>query len=159
MSSIIYNLSLTGHIIGLSMLAGTTVVDLILVRQFWVQYHVDKTKGVLIHKAMSKYYALQPLGGAILILSGLVMMAYMHSVYGEQTWFRIKFALVIVIIINGIAVGRRHISRLRNLLNAETASAIPDIDMLTIKRNINLFHISQGTLLISVFVLSVFKFK
>jgi len=154
-----YHIALVTHITGLAMMAGTTLVDAVITKQFWKQYANDKPKGLAINQAMSKFIMLFGIGILLLIISGVAMMAITHGVFGEQLWFRIKFGLVIIIILNGITFGRRQGIKLRKLLAEETAGKDVDAKLLKVKAGINWFHIAQMVLFMLVFVLSVFKFN
>jgi len=66
---------------------------------------------------------------------------------------------VILIIINGIVFGRRLGLKLRKNLSAEAMDKNVEDRVLKLKRNLSLFHISQLAILITIFVLSVFKFN
>jgi hypothetical protein len=155
----LYHAALVAHIAGLTIMAGTTLADYVVTKQFWKQYAIDKTKGIAINEATSKLVVLFGIGIILLILSGVGMMALTHGVFGEQTWFRIKFGLVIIIIINGLAVGRTQGAKLRRILHGGPAGNNTDEGLLKIKTNINWFQLSQMGLFIIVFVLSVFKFN
>ncbi len=154
-----YHLALVTHIIGLTMMAGTTLADYVITRQFWKQYANDKLKGMAINQAMSKFQMFFGIGIILLILSGVEMMAITNGAFGEQTWFRIKFCLVILIIINGLAVGRRQGTKLRKLLSGKAAVENVDAKLLKVRTHLNWFHIAQMTLFTAIFVLSVFKFN
>ena len=155
----LYHLALVIHITGLTMMAGTTLADYIMTKQFWKQFATDKQQAFAINKAMSKLIMLFGIGIILLILSGVGMMWLTNGIWGEQLWFRIKFGLVIAIIINGIAVGRRQGSKLRKLVALEATGENTGTILFKVKSNINWFHIIQLTLFIIVFVLSVFKFN
>jgi hypothetical protein len=147
------------HIVGLTMMAGTTLVDYVLFKQFWKQLDINEVKGLAINEAMSKLPILFGLGIMLLIISGVSMMAITHGVFGEQIWFRIKFGLVIIIIINGLAVGRRLGLKLRKILSEEASDKNVEAKLSKVKSSLSLFHISQMALFITIFVLSVFKFN
>jgi uncharacterized membrane protein SirB2 len=155
----LYNAVLVAHIIGLTMVAGTTLVDYITTGYFWKQYTLDKRNGIAIQQTISKFQFLPAIGLILLIISGVGMMALTRGVFGEQIWFRIKFGLVIIIIINSLAVGRRQGSKLKKLLLAENIDDNSDTKLLKIKNNLRWFHIIQITLFVIVFVLSAFKFN
>jgi len=141
------------------MLAGVTLVDFILFKQFWKHLKSDKKEGLAINAAMSKLPALFGIGVILLILSGVGMMAITNGVFGEQVWFRIKIALVVIIIINGLTVGRRQGAKLRKILPEVTSENDIDSRLLKIRVRLRRFHISQLALFIIIFVLSVFKFN
>ncbi|MHA4811206.1 hypothetical protein ACX0G9_24100 [Flavitalea flava] len=156
----LYHIALVIHIIGLSMMAGTTVVDYIITKQFWKQYAKDQTKGLAIYETISKIVILFAIGIILLILSGVTMMAITHGAFGEQTWFRIKFGLVVIIIINGLANGRRLGIKLRKkYLSAGIAWNNNESGLFKIRFSLRLFHFSQMLLFIIIFILSVFKFN
>jgi uncharacterized membrane protein SirB2 len=155
----VYNAVLVAHIIGLTMLAGTTLVDYVTTRYFWKQYSMDKQNAITIQQAISKFQFLPAIGLLLLIISGVGMMALTRGVFGEQIWFRIKFGLVVIIIINALAIGRRQSLKLRKLLSAENRSEKVDMQLFKIKTNLQWFHIIQITLFIIVFILSAFKFN
>jgi len=148
---------LTMHLMGFVMVAGTTVADFIAFRQFWNQYELDAVKGRAVFQAISKFPILFRIGIILIILSGVGMMAITHGVFGEQLWFRIKFALVIMVILNGLITGRRQSRRLSRILNAE----LPDnfVKFARVKGNLKMFHYVQLTLLFIILFLSVFKFN
>lgn len=143
------------HIVAITLMAGGTVVDFIQTRKFWIFYARDPQQGMLVRKMSDKLPLLIIAGLILLLLSGIGMMAATHGVYGEMLWFRIKIALVLLVILNGIVIGRRLNVRLMRLLNASGSAD----ELNRVKRNLNLFHISQLTLFFIIFFLSAFKFN
>jgi hypothetical protein len=154
-----YHLALVAHISGLTIMAGATVVDALITRQFWKSYFEDKSRALGINQAMSKIPLLFGIGILLLILSGVAMMGMTGGAFGEQLWFRIKFGLVILIILNGLAVGRRLGTKLKKLLAAEIKTGSPAAALLPIREKLNVFHAAQLTLFLLIFILSVFKFN
>jgi len=155
----IYHTALVTHITGLTMMAGTTLMDYVIFKQVWKQYAIDKMRSLAISEAMVKLQIVFGTGFLFLLISGITMMYLTHGVFGEQTWFRIKFGLILVIMINGLAFGRRQGVKLRKLLPEEISGGNLSNQILKIKDNLNLFHISQLAIFITIFVLSVFKFN
>src|SRR5688500_3201717 len=155
----LYQIALVTHIVGLSTMAGTTFASYVLTKQFWNQYASDKSKATAIHNAGLKFTMLFGLGIVLLILSGVAMMVITRGAFGEQLWFRIKFGLIIAVIINGLAVGRRQGSRLTKILSEKAPEATSNEKLLGIKSNIRWFHISQMIFFFIIFTLSVFKFN
>jgi hypothetical protein len=154
----IYHIALVTHITGITMVAGTVLVDYMISKQFWKLFEIEKQKGVTILEATSKLPILFGVGFLFLIISGVYMMYVTHGAFGEQIWFRIKFGLIILIIINGLAIGRRLGIKLRENLSGETTGKV-EMALFKIKGNLSLFHISQLMMFIIIFVLSVFKFN
>ena len=141
------------------MIAGTTLVDYVIFKQFWKQLAVDGRNGLAINQATSKFPILFGLGFILIIISGVYMMYVTHGAFGEQTWFRIKFGLVIIILINGLVVGRSQGSKLTKFLSGELPDKNMEDELLKIRRNLSMFHTSQLALFLVIFILSVFKFN
>ena len=158
-TEIFYHIALVTHIIAITMIAGTTLADYVIYKQFWKKLAVDKPQARTIMEAVSKLPVLFGIGFILIIVSGVYMMYVTNGAFGEQTWFRVKFALIILIIINGLAFGRRQVVKMRNILSDETTDKNAEGLLFKIKNNLSLFHTSQLTMLITIFVLSVFKFN
>jgi hypothetical protein len=155
----IYYISLVGHIIGLTMMAGTTLVQFVTFNQFWKQYETDKPKGLAINETLSKFPVFFNAGFLLLLISGITMMYITHGAFGEQIWFQVKLGLIIVILINGVAFGRRQSIKLMKLLSGEVTGKYVGEQLLKIRRNFSLFHVLQLALFLTIYILSVFKFN
>ena len=155
----IYHIALITHLAGLIMLAGTTLVDYILTRQFWKQHAIDPTRSSSIREATSRLPILAAVGILFLIASGIYMMYVTRGAYGEQIWFRVKFGIVLLIIANGVVFGRRQGVKLRKLLSEGASSLKGDAGLLQVKANLNLFHLAQLAFFVCILTLSVFKFN
>lgn len=155
----IYHLALITHLSGLIMVAGATLMDYIVTMQFWKQYANNKSEGLAVIKALTRFPFVFGIGFLFLIASGVYMMYVTNGAYGEQVWFRVKFGLIILIILNGIVFGRRQGSKLRKMLFLETPEENMKAALLKIKGNLNLFHLSQLVFFLSILTLSVFKFN
>ena len=159
LTSTLYQTCLVLHITGITAMAGATVVDSIVFRQFWKQYASDKRKAAGTIETAAKFARLIPLGFLLLLLSGVGIMALTKGLYGEQVWFRIKMALVLLTVINGIAVGQRNGRKLQRTVAAEAAGANEDARILNLKAKLGWFHAIQLLLFLLIFVLGVFKFN
>jgi type IV secretory pathway TrbD component len=151
----IYNIALITHLAGLALMAGATIQDFSITRQFWKHFAIDRSRGLAIREARERSPLFFGIGAACLIVSGLIMMVLTKGVYGEQLWFRIKFGLVILIIINGILLGRLQAGRLGKLLQEGAGEG----SLLKVKGNISRIHLLQLFLFLVIFCLSVFKFN
>lgn len=155
----IYHAALATHITGLTMMAGTTLMDYVIFKQVWKQYWADKTRALAISEALVKLQIVFGSGFLLLIISGVTMMYLTHGVFGEQLWFRIKFGLILLIMVNGLGFGRRLGVRLRKLLPQEVSGVNVGDKIRKIRDNLSLFHITQLAIFLTIFVLSVFKFN
>jgi hypothetical protein len=148
---------LTIHLMALILMAGTTLVDFVTLKSFWriFEKQTDRASGLL--EATASYSRLIGIGAALLILTGFGMMFVTHGVFGEQVWFRIKFVLVLLLVANGIFIGRRLGVRLRKTvaLNNQTNES----GIRKIRAALNRFHISQLLIFTVIIFLSIFKFN
>lgn len=144
------------HLTGLILFAGTSLAGQSALRQFWKQYDLDKTKAAIVLQARAKFPVLMGVGFGLIILSGVGMMAITHGSFGEQLWFRIKFGLVLIVLITGI-IERKQTSKLAKTV-ANTEKGFSEKAKL-IKRNLRLLQYTQLLLLFLIVLLSVFKFN
>ena len=155
----IYNASLVLHIVGISVMAGTTFIDFITFEQFWKVFFSDTEKGLLIEGSLNKFQKFMGLGLLFIIISGVIMMVFLHGVWGQQIWFRVKMGLLLLIIINGLGFRRRLGTKLKKLL-AEISSDHSFVEKLVnLKANIRTVHLLQLVLFVAIFTLSIFKFN
>ena len=150
-------LLVTLHLTGLVIMAGTTIIDYITYRTFWRIYALEKQTSKNLLQLMSKFSRLIGIGAAVLILTGFGMMVLTKGAFGQQLWFRIKFALVIILVLNGILVGRRQGSKLRKRAADTGFQLTPQTSKL--KSRLNLFYCVQLLIFIVILILSVFKFN
>src|SRR5574337_1064676 len=132
------------HLTGLILFAGTSLAGQSALRQFWKQYDFDRTKAVAVLQARAKFPLLMGVGFGLIILSGVGMMAITHGAFGEQLWFRIKFGLVILILITGIIERKQQGKLAKKAMNTEPGFSD---EMKLIKRNLQILQYSQLLLL------------
>jgi len=145
------------HIIGLTLAAGTTLNSYSLFRRFWRVYPTDRNRAVNMLDGAARLPVFIGIGMGLLILSGVGLMALTKGVYGEQLWFRIKFALVVLVIVNGMmatSLGRKQ----KKLLALSSERNVQD-ELDKLKGRINVFYLSQLFLFLVIFILGVFKFN
>lgn len=150
-------MSILVHIIGLTLAAGTTLIGFSLNRRFWQLYPGNRNKAVDLLENVARMSFWIGLGIGLLILSGVTLMALTKGVYGVQLWFRIKFALVMLVIVNGI-IARRLGVRQKRLVTLASERNVED-DMHKLKTRIDVFYWSQLFLFLLIFILGVFKFN
>lgn len=150
-------LSILIHIIGLTLAAGTTLNSYTLYRRFWRIYPADRNRAENLLEGSARLPVLIGIGMGLLILSGIALMALTKGVYGEQLWFRIKFALVVLVIVNGIMASS--LSRKQRKLLALSSERNVQVELDKLKGRINIFYLSQLFLFLLIFILGVFKFN
>jgi len=145
------------HLLGVIAFAGTSLVDYVTMRQFWQQYGQNRTRAIAVLQAMAKFPLLMRVGIIVIILGGVGMMGLTHGVFGEQVWFRIKFGLFVILILNYLLLGRRQVTALRQAVekNADLVAG----QLKKRKNNLDIFQLSQLLLFFIIILLSVFKFN
>jgi len=155
----IYHLALVAHIVGITIMAGTTFIDFITFKQFWKIFSGDKAKSLVIEDILFRLQKFIGIGMLVIIISGVLMMVYLHQVWGQQLWFRVKMGILLLIIINGLVIRRRMGFRLKKLLAEESPGSSFNTKLSGLKRNITASHLFQMLFFTIIFVLSVFKFN
>jgi uncharacterized membrane protein len=153
------HLSLVLHIIGLTIVGGSNLIAFVMQAQFWKLYEQDKGKGAAVMIATSKVPRITMVGLLLLILSGVAMMVITQGAFGGQVWFKIKMSVLLIIIINALLFGRKSGATLRNLIIDDTNGKDMTPELRATKRRIRVFYLIQLSLLLIIFVLSVFKFN
>jgi len=147
------------HIIGLATMAGTTIVSYVTYGQFWRQYALGKERAMAILNLTASFRFLFAGGFLLLLISGIGMMVQTRGVFAEQSWFRIKMGLLVLILLNGAVYGQRLTSRLRQVVGMEIAGGNAQASLESLKSSILVMHIGQLLLFAGIFVLSVYKFN
>ena len=159
MSATFYNAALVLHIVGITMMAGTSFIDYITFRFFYKTYATDTAKGLVLESYLYNLQRFLGIGMLLILASGITMMVKLHDVWGAQLWFRIKMGLLLLVIINGLGLRRMLGLRLRKTLSNGTAAIVMGEKWNTIKRNFTMVQFIQILLFITIFILSVFKFN
>jgi uncharacterized membrane protein SirB2 len=154
MSSVLYSTFLTLHIAGFTLFAGILLADFVAFSRFWRVWDRDPAEALLTRQITAGFPPLIRAGAVALLVAGIGMMVMTHGIFGEQTWFRIKIALVVLILINGVIGGRLQGVQLKKLLDSRSTTAPA-----ALRARIRLFHVLQLILLLGVFLLSAFRFN
>jgi hypothetical protein len=153
----LYQVAVATHIIGLSCLAGATLVDYIVGKEFWREYFDNLVRAMAINQARSIVTVAFLIGVTLFIISGLTMMGITRAPFASQLWYKVKFDLMIVLIIGGLAVRRRQALKVIELLSAERTGLSHKCEPLKLKNGMNLFHFIHCMLFVLLFILSIFQ--
>jgi len=159
MNTGIYYSALAIHAIGITMMAGTTFIDAVIFRLFWKIFPNDIDKHELTASIIYKVQKIVGFGMLAILISGVMMMYYLHEVWGAQIWFRIKIGIVLLVIINGLVIRRRLGLKLKQILTDIATGKNSETKNAAIKRNFMIFHLLQLLFFVIIFILSVFKFN
>ena len=116
MSTTFYNIALVAHVVGITIMAGTTFIDFVTFRIFLKFFNADKIKGFVMEGYLYKLQRFLGIGMLVILASGVTMMVKLHEVWGAQLWFRIKMGVLLLIIINGLGLRRMLGSKLKKIL-------------------------------------------
>jgi hypothetical protein len=158
MEQTIYKIALVAHIVGITIMAGTTFIDFISFKQFWKTLSNNRSAALVIADYLYKLQRFMGIGMLIIIVSGVNMMIFLHQVWGEQIWFRVKIGILVLVIINGLALRRRLGNSLKKLLDELPGNEM-DSKLVKLKGNITISHLFQFLFFVTIFILSVFKFN
>lgn len=159
MSITLYHIALVTHIIGITVMAGTSFIDFVAFRILCKAYPADNVK-VLIFK--DYLYSLQRflgLGMLLILVSGVAMMIKFHEIWGAQLWFRIKMGILLLIIVNGLVLRRRVGSTLKKITVTDGSITTLSQKWDSVRRNMTAIQLVQILLFVIIYVLSVFKFN
>jgi uncharacterized membrane protein SirB2 len=148
---------LTLHLIALVIMAGTTLIDFISYRTYWKLYDRQKEQAAGVLRATANFSRLTGIGAGLLVSTGVGMIALTHGLLAEQLWFKIKFGFVLILIVNGLLVGRRQGVRLRKVINEDSMELPAQVQ--TIRQNLNRSHIAQLIIFCIIIFLSAYKFN
>lgn len=152
----LFSTLLTLHLMALITMAGITLADYLANASLWRSLGQTEQPAALLN-LMARFPRIAGIGAAVLIFTGFGMMILTHGVFGEQLWFRIKFGLVILLILNALIEGRRQSGKLRKLLSVSGTLLTAEIQR--IKSRLNRFHLVQLLLFLLIIFLSIFKFN
>ena len=154
MTAYLLPLLISIHLIDLVFMAGTTVADFIGYRKL-LEIRSNVEQAGFLYGFTRIFPRLIGIGAALLIAIGIGMMALTNGVFGEQLWFRTKFGLVLLLILNGVVIGRRHMIRFREAL----LTANDTFDAARKQHILSVFYASQYLFFAAIILLSVFKFN
>lgn len=147
---------LTLHLIAFTLMAGTTVIDFVNYRTFWKLVNRQKEQALGILAATTKYSRLTGIGAALLIATGIGMVALRNGYPGEQLWFRIKMILVLLLVGNNLLNGRRLDIKLRRTFRTDPEAATDHA--LNLKSKLQTFYLVQLGIFLTIIFLTTNKF-
>jgi hypothetical protein len=159
MSAAVYQMALVAHVVGITIMAGTTFIDFITFKTFLKAYRTDRANSLLLENYLYRLQRFLGIGMLVILASGVLMMVRLHEVWGAQIWFRIKMVILLLIIINGLGLRRLLGSRLKKLLAREISANSASEEFSGIKWRLSVVQVIQMILFVTIYVLSVFKFN
>lgn len=159
LKAVLYDSALVTHIIGLTVMAGTAMHDRISTARYWSAIKKSNNRFSVPSPPWHRYHRLLGVGLAILVVSGFCMMTQLHDVWGRQTWFRLKMAVLLAVIVNGLVIRPALVRKMSTLTAASRAENTPEgLPPTTQWKRLAASQACQLLLLVTIYVLSVFKF-
>lgn len=152
----LYQVVKTLHIFGFITAIGITIANLIAYQQFWKLYIRDREQGISTFKVVQKLQVAGMAGMAILLLTGITMLAFIHWSFIALLWFQIKLGLVVLLFLNGLTLGRTSAMSLQALMKQESPAS--EVVVQAIQDRTRVFFTIQLILFSIIVVLSVFRF-
>lgn len=154
--NLLLEICLVLHITGITILTGTTLVNYVISKQFWSNIRVDINRAIIINSTTLTLGRITAIGGMLTVLSGIAMVALFHGAFNSLLWFRLKMVILLLIIANSLFVERPLNFKLKTLLPGN-ANAVNELE--AVKSKMNVYYLSQLTMLLIIFVLSIFRFN
>jgi hypothetical protein len=92
-----------------------------------------------------------------MLLSGFLMLKALSWAVVGQWWFIIKMALVVALVLNGMLIAKPNASKLRVLVGQLVNGQPVEAELKTVRKKMIVFHFSEMSLLIVVYLLAVFQ--
>lgn len=144
------------HITGFTIMAGTVIANISIYRKLDKYLISDKPRALTILESTEGLPMLIGIGAMLLLTTGIGMVFIFKSAVTSMLWFRIKMALVLLILITGAIIPRQNTAKLKILLADKSRESIGPIEILRSK--MSFFQLTQLLLFLSIFILSVFRF-
>lgn len=159
-SSTILNAALVLHIIGIVMMVGTFFASYFVYRHLWKLFIDEKERCGMLFRIIANFQKAQSVGGALIIVGGIVMVATFHGAPVHLLWFKIKMIFLLLIFLNSGILGRMAVGRVSRIFEAEQTQAQEYYaEIIMVKKKVDLFYALQLVFFLSMFILSVFKFN
>jgi len=127
-------------VFGLVIMAGTTFIDYVTFRVFWNLISEGNQGAFGLLPLMAKYGTFVKIGAAVLISTGIGMLALKASVL-DQLWFKVKLVLVALLIVNGMFVGNANGIAFRKMIANPGPNFIEQTS--SVRTTLGRFYISQ----------------
>ena len=156
-SPILFQICILMHLTGLTLMAGTNIVEYVAFRNIFKTYQTDKNIAIHQISILSKLSVLLIIGATLLVFSGAGFLIITHNAFGSQLWFKIKITFVLGLVLNGFLNGRKSENRLKqSLMTTHTTNAQETVDAI---RAMTRFYFIQLCLFFIVILMAIFKFN
>ncbi|HEV2479703.1 MAG TPA: hypothetical protein VGS79_08555 [Puia sp.] len=141
------------HLTGLTLMAGTSAVSFLAFKKLSNSLDEDQAAVNYYFKKLLGLSGLLPLGGILLISSGVGLLVITHA-YG-QLWFQLKMGVVVALISNGFLFGARQELKIKQILDAPESQIHLQLRQPLVR--LRIFYAIQLTLFLLAIILAVTK--
>lgn len=134
------------HVIGIVIMAGTTLIDYLTFHTFWKLAGPGDDRSLGLLPLMAQYGAFIRTGAVMLMITGVALLVLQKTNWRRQFWFKIKLGLFFLLLLNGILVGNTQGHRFRQTVTAHAADFAEYTQEL--RKKLNIFYSVQLTLFI-----------
>ncbi|PZF72645.1 hypothetical protein DN068_12325 [Taibaiella soli] len=134
-------------------MAGATVTDYISFKTFCSMSAAGDSHAQGLLPLMGRYGGLVRTGAVILIFTGIIMVTINNSLW-DEIWFKIKLALAILLVLNGVFIGNSLGMKFRKMASG---NFIPGGQERHISMQLNRFYLAQLTLFILIIFVSIVR--
>jgi hypothetical protein len=154
----LFPLGIVLHITGIALLTAGLLGSYVSLKQLWKYYPEDERQAAAVFKTSQAYNIFFGIGGALILISGFLLLRAFQFAVTKQLWFEIKMGLVIFLVLNARIFGAPVVKKLRGLMSSP--GGVADVLQLgMLRRRLSIFHALQLLVLLIIFVLAVYKFQ
>src|SRR6476620_1196887 len=102
----IFHIGLLFHIIGIFLLAGGSIGNLVVEKLFWHYLNKFSEKSKTLSVLLSRFPPIILTGSMLMLASGLLMLYGVNWTFWGQTWLTIKLCLYAMLLLNGILIAK-----------------------------------------------------
>jgi hypothetical protein len=132
------------HIIGIIIMAGTTMIDYLTFNTFWKLADHGDARSLGLIPLMARYGAFIRIGAVALILTGITLLFLQKTDWFQHFWFKVKLGLFFLLLLNGIFIGNTQGHKFRETVSAHASDFVGHTTQ--IRKKMNLFYPVQLTL-------------
>jgi len=150
----IFQTGLLFHIIGIFLIAGGSIGNLVVEKLFWHYLAQFSEKSKTLAILLSRFPKVILTGSMLMLASGILMLYSVQWSFWGQTWLTIKLCLYAVLLFNGIFIAKPTIAKIVAEVNSLELH-LKTLNML--KKKMLRFHIIQYSILLLLIVVVIFK--
>jgi len=151
-TQLVFRIVLALHLVGVIVMAGTTLVDYFTFRTFCKLMDRGDPGAIGLLPVMSRFGALVRSGAVLIIFTGVCLLILCKDVYSEP-WLKAKLVFVIGLVFHGMLVGNQQGMKFRSLIAQKDRLLLQQIA--TSRANLDRFYWIQLALFLVIILISL----